>query len=76
LSNDSGVAVDKPRDIWDEWAKDEDEKPKDKDAKKEEPPKFGDANDFPLQQALHHLKGEPVQAPKVKTDVAATSKKK
>ena len=76
LSNDSGVAVDKPRDIWDEWAKDEDETPKDKDAKKEEPPKFGDANDFPLQQALHHLKGEPVQAPKVKTDVAATSKKK
>ncbi|AXF85186.1 putative CtpA-like serine protease [Ephemeroptericola cinctiostellae] len=66
LSNDSGVAVDKPRDVWDEWAKEADDEKKDgKD--KDEPPKFGDANDFPLQQALHYLKGEPVQSAK-KTD--------
>lgn len=76
LSNDSGVEVDKPRDVWDEWAKDEEETPSTKDGKKEEPPKFGDANDFPLQQALRHLKGEPVQTAKPKDVTADASIKK
>ena len=74
LSNDSGVEVDKPRDVWGEWANEEEEPPKDKDAKKDEPPKYGEANDFPLQQALHYLKGEPVQKPKAKTTVANAKK--
>lgn len=68
LSNDSGVQVDKPRDIWGDWVND-DEPPKDKSGKKEEPPKYGDSNDFQLQQALNRLKGLPVQ--KAKEKIAA-----
>ncbi|MGL4768592.1 MAG: S41 family peptidase [Formosimonas sp.] len=74
LSNDSGVDVDKPRDVWGEWANEE-EAPLNKDGKKEEPPKFGEPNDFPLQQALHFLKGEPVQKPKAKEAEASARKK-
>ncbi|WP_133620014.1 S41 family peptidase [Hydromonas duriensis] len=65
LSNDSGVQEDKPRDVWDEWAKEEDEDKKDPKAK-DDAPRFGEAGDFPLQQALNHLKGIPVQTAKKK----------
>lgn len=65
LSNDSGVETDKPRDLWNEWAAEEDE-PIKTDKDKKEPIRFGDANDFQLQQALHQLKGEPVQVSKAK----------
>lgn len=72
LSNDSGVAVDKERDIWDDWAKEEDEPKKDgKD--KEDPIRPGDAKDFPLQQAINHLKGLPVQTAKKKIDTIDTT---
>jgi carboxyl-terminal processing protease len=58
LSNDSGVAIDKKRDLWDEWAKEDDEPKKNPD----EPAfRYGNANDFPLQQAIKHLKGQTVQ---------------
>ncbi len=58
LSNDSGVAVDQKRDVWDEWAKEADEPKKNPD----EPAfKYGNANDFPLKQAINQLKGLPVQ---------------
>ena len=61
LSNDSGVATDKKRDLWDEWAKEEDEPKKDPN----EPPfRYGSENDFPLNQAIKHLKGEAVQVSK------------
>ena len=59
LSNDSGVAIDKKRDMWDEWAKESDEPKRNPD----EPAfRYGNANDFPLQQAINKLKGQPVQA--------------
>ena len=58
LSNDSDVATDKKRDIWDEWAKEPDEAKKNPD----EPVfKYGNANDFPLKQAINKLKGQTVQ---------------
>ncbi|MBS1174016.1 MAG: putative CtpA-like serine protease [Burkholderiaceae bacterium] len=58
LSNDSGVAIDKKRDVWDEWAKEEDEPKKNPD----EPVfKYGNVNDFPLKQAINKLKGQAVQ---------------
>ena len=61
LSNDSGVATDKKRDLWDEWAKEEEKKKKDPN----EPPfRYGSENDFPLNQAIKHLKGETVQVSK------------
>ena len=61
LSNDSGVAVDKKRDVWDEWSKEPDEPKKNPD----EPVfKYGNANDFPLKQAINQLKGQPVQTSK------------
>lgn len=69
LSNDSGVAVDSKRDAWSEWAKEEDEPKKDPN----EPVfRFGNSNDFPLQQAIRHLKGQPVQ---VSAKLHATVKK-
>lgn len=71
LSNDSGVETDEPRDLWSEWAEEE---PDTKD--KKEPVRFGDENDFQLQQALNHLKGEPVQLAKVKGTEAAKPTKK
>ena len=61
LSNDSGVATDKKRDLWDEWAKEEDETKKDPN---EPPLRFGSENDFPLSQAIKQLKGESVQVSK------------
>ena len=61
LSNDSGVTVDKKRNVWEDWAKEEDEPKKDPN----EPVfKYGSANDFPLQQAINQLKGLPVQVSK------------
>lgn len=58
LSNDSGVAVDKKRDAWEDWANESDTPKKSTD----EPAfKYGNANDFPLAQAIHQLKGETVQ---------------
>ena len=61
LSNDSGVATDKKRDLWDEWAKETEEPKKDPN----EPPfRYGAENDFPLTQAIKHLKGEPIQVSK------------
>lgn len=66
LSNDSGVAEEKPQDIWDKWAKQEDDPDADK-KKDEKPKKYGDDDDFMLQQAIKHLKGLPVQTAK-KTD--------
>ena len=75
LSNDSGVAIDKPRDIWSDWAEEEDEPVKTDKDKKEEPIKYGEANDFPLEQALHYLKGEAVVTSKKKTEPAVKSSK-
>ena len=63
LSNDSGVAEEKPQDIWDKWIKQEDDP--DAAAKKDaKPKKFGDDDDFMLQQAIKQLKGLPVQKAK------------
>ena len=63
LSNDSGVAEEKPQDIWDKSIKQEDDP--DAAAKKDaKPKKFGDDDDFMLQQAIKQLKGLPVQKAK------------
>ena len=73
LSNDSAVAVDKKRDMWDDWANEADEPKKDPD---EKPLSYGSANDFPLSQAIAHLKGEPVQvSKKLRATVADAAKK-
>jgi len=49
------------------------------EARKNEPPKplpeFGSAEDFPLQQALNHLKGKPVTASKTMTERKAEENK-
>ena len=39
-----------------------------KPASERRPPEFGSDKDFQLQQALHQLKGEPVQVSKTKTE--------
>ena len=61
LSNDSGVATDKKRDLWDEWAKEDEDPRKDPN---ESPFRYGADNDFPLSQAIKQLKGENVQISK------------
>lgn len=71
LSNDSDVATDEPRDLWSEWA--EESEPDTTEEDKKKPIRFGDENDFQLQQALHHLKGEPVQLAKSKNTEALSS---
>ncbi|MEG1281112.1 MAG: S41 family peptidase [Comamonas sp.] len=45
-----------------------------KPASERRPPEFGSDKDFQLQQALHHLKGEPVQVSKTKTERPAEKK--
>ena len=47
-----------------------------KPASERRPPEFGSDKDFQLQQALHHLKGEPVQVSKTKTKTERPAEKK
>ena len=46
-----------------------------KPASERRPPEFGSDKDFQLQQALHQLKGEPVQVSKTKTERPAEEEK-